>query len=191
MLKLRVDTEEAWLARVHADFTAFLQDHAACERKAQATAMSFVANYPQRVDLVDAMTQLAAEELDHFRRVFAILRERGEVLAADKKSPYVAGLRTALRQDSRARFVDRLLIAGIIEARSCERLGLVARTLEEESLRVFYRELAICEAGHHAAFVLLAKRYEDEDLVDERLEQLLEHEARVLARVEPSACVHG
>lgn len=191
MLRLQSETGDEWVARVREDFTTFLQDHAACERKAQATAMSFIANYPSRSELIDAMTELAVEELDHFRRVHELLRARGDSLAQDRKSEYVAGLRGALRQGSQDRFVDRLLIAGIIEARSCERLGLIGRSWDEPEIRDFYRELAICEARHHATFVDLAKRYEEPDVVDARLAELLDFEARVLAASPKTAHVHG
>lgn len=191
MIGLRTETDLDWISRVRANFDRFLQDHAACERKAQATAMSFIANYPERELLVDRMTEIAFEELDHFRRVHDLLRQRGAGLAPDSKSAYVQGLREGLRKGSRDRFLDRLLIAGIIEARSCERLGLVARHWEDGPVREFYRELAICEARHHATFVELAKVYESSDVVETRLAELLEIESAVLKRVPRTACVHG
>ena len=191
MLELRTRTGQDWLVRVRACFDGFLQDHAACERKAQATAMSLISSYPDRIELVEAMTELAFEELDHFRRVYQFLRARGAQLAADNKSAYVAGLRAGLRSGSQHRLIDRLLLAGIIEARSCERLGLVARDLEPGPMQEFYRGLAICEAKHHAIFVRLAEQYEEPKLVQARLHELLELEAQALQAAPRSAAVHG
>ncbi|MCB9917108.1 MAG: tRNA-(ms[2]io[6]A)-hydroxylase [Planctomycetes bacterium] len=191
MLRLSAHTGSAWFAAVERDFGTFLQDHAACERKALATAMALVAHYPDRVELVDAMIVLATEELDHFVRVRELLCARGIPLAVDKKSVYAAGLRRQLRVLSGARLTDRLLVAAIIEARSCERLGIVARNLSDGPERDFYRELAVCEARHHADFVRLAKTYADPDDVDVRLDELLEFEAAILAAQPVSAHVHG
>ncbi|MCA8968228.1 MAG: tRNA-(ms[2]io[6]A)-hydroxylase [Planctomycetes bacterium] len=191
MLRLSADTGPAWFAAVERDFGTFLQDHAACERKALATAMALVAHYPDRALLVDAMIVLATEELDHFVRVRELLTARGIPLAVDKKSLYAAGLRRQLRELSGARLTDRLLVAAIIEARSCERLGIVARNLPDGPERDFYRELAVCEARHHADFVRLAKTYADPDDVDARLDELLGVEAALLTAQPVSAHVHG
>ncbi len=191
MLRLEVATDDRWFACVEADFATFLQDHAACERKALATAMALIAHYPDRAELVDAMSELATEELDHFKRVRELLLARGIALATDKKSDYVAGLRRQLRNESGARLTDRLLVAAIIEARSCERLGIVARGLDAGPCQDFYRELAICEARHHADFVRLAKTYAEPAAVDARLADLLGVEARLIEAQPLSAHVHA
>ena len=190
MLRLRNETGPGWVDFVLCDFVAFLRDHAGCERKAAATAMSLVGHYPDRLELVDAMTELAFEELDHFRRVYAILRARGEHLVPDVKDPYVAELRTQLGRGKDTFFLDRLLISAIIEARSCERLALVARALEDGELREFYKELAQCEAKHHVIFTDLAKLYYPPQQVVDRLDELLDFEGEMIERLPRRIAVH-
>ncbi|MAE77793.1 MAG: tRNA-(ms[2]io[6]A)-hydroxylase [Planctomycetes bacterium] len=190
MFHLRSRTGPEWTEVVLGDFDAFLRDHASCERKALATAMSLVGHYPDKVELVDAMLEVALEELDHFRCVWEIMRERGCKLASDVKDPYVAGLRTQLRRGKDTYFLDRLLTSAIIEARSCERLGLVAEALQPGKLKDFYRELTQCEARHHALFVGLGERYHARELVSQRLDGLLDFEAEMLAALPVRVAVH-
>ncbi len=190
MLQLRLPTDADWADFVLADFDNFLRDHAGCERKASATAMSLVGHYPDRTELVEAMLEVALEELDHFRRVYEILKSRGGALAPDVKDPYVAELRTQLSRGTNRFFLDRLLISGIIEARSAERLGLIARALGDGPMREFYQELTRCEAKHHAVFVRLAECYYPSDVVRPRLAELLDFEASVLARLPRRVAVH-
>src|SRR5215467_7983753 len=95
---LKLATSEKWLHRVLNDFEAFLVDHAACERKASATALTFVSHYPDRPELVSAMIQLAREELDHFQRVYQQLAARGLLLGADAKDIYVLKMRDHVRR---------------------------------------------------------------------------------------------
>lgn len=189
-MELRRKTSAAWIDVVLADFDAFLLDHAACERKASATAMSLVAHYPDRAELVSAMIDLAAEELEHFRRVWRRLSERGLRLGPDQKDPYVGRLQKEYRHGSAEYFLDRLLIAGIVEARGCERFGLVAAALPEGPLREFYRDIARSEVRHRGVFLDLARVYFDPDATDSRLGELLEIEGRVIAELPLRAAVH-
>ena len=187
---LRVPTSAEWVRTVLSDFDAFLVDHAACERKASATALSLVAHYPDRRELVSACIELAREELEHFQLVHERIAERGLSLGPDTKDPYVGSLRREFRQGSGEYFLDRLLVAGIVEARGCERFGLVARALEEGSLKDFYADLARSEARHHGLFVRLARCYFDERTVAERLDELLAIEASIVAALPLRAAVH-
>src|SRR5262245_19247512 len=159
MLRLRSATGPEWTARVLADLDAFLLDHAACERKAAASAMTFVSHYPDRDGLVAIMVELAQEELEHFRLVYERIAERGLCPPPDAKDPYVNRLAALVRHGREPHFLDRLLVSAIIEARSCERLGLVAEALPAGPLRDLYVELTRAEARHHALFVRLARRY--------------------------------
>jgi len=189
-MDLRRKSAPEWLDAVLGDFDAFLLDHAACERKASATAMSLVAHYPDRPELVGAMIDLAAEELEHFRRVWRRLAERGLTLGPDQKDPYVVRLQREYRKGSREYFLDRLLVSGIVEARGCERFGLVAAALPAGDLRDFYREIARSEVRHRGIFLELSRVYFDDSEIGPRLDELLEVEARVLAELPPRAAVH-
>ena len=177
---LRSPTPAAWVRTVMADFDAFLLDHAACERKASATAMGLVAHYPDRAELVRACVAVAREELEHFERVWELLHERGLVLGPDRPNPYVARLSREFRQGSDAYFLDRLLATALAEARGCERFGLVAAALPEGRLQDFYRELARTEVRHRELYVDLAKTYFGAASVATRLDELLAAEARVV-----------
>src|SRR5262245_11424853 len=117
MFDLRFATPRVWLDVIFADFDAFLLDHAACERKAAATGMSFVVRYPDRRVLIEPMIEFAKEELEHFHQVYRVIDKRRLVLADDYKDPYVNGLRTQMRTGADALLLDRLLVAGVVEAR--------------------------------------------------------------------------
>lgn len=189
-MKLRASTPAAWAAAVLQDFDAFLLDHAACERKASASAMAFVAHYPDRRALVEACLELAQEELSHFRQVWERLDARGLTLSADAKSAYMDRLSREFRQGRSEYFLDRLLCAAIAEARGCERFGLVAAALPEGDLRDFYREIARAEVRHQGLYLRLARIYFAEEEVEKRLGALLEAEARVLADLPVRAALY-
>lgn len=189
-MRLSVPTPPAWLDAVLADFDAFLLDHAACERKASATAMAFVSHYPDRLELVRACLSVAREELAHFERVWERLTARGLVLGPDRPNPYVARMAAAYRKGSDAYFLDRLLATGIVEARGCERFGLVAAALTDGDDRAFYRELARSEVRHHELYLDLAKTYFPAAEVARRLDELLAVEAGIVAELPPRAAMY-
>lgn len=180
-MRLRVATSPAWVAAVLQDFDAFLLDHAACERKASASAMAFVAHYPDRPELVARCIELAREELEHFQKVAEWVAQRGLILAPDRKDPYMSELARVFRKGSDAYFLDRLLTAAVAEARGCERFGQVAAALPEGLLKDFYRDLARAEVRHQELYLELARRYFDEAAVAERLDEILDVEAGVVS----------
>ncbi len=184
-MRLLCPTSPQWLETVLSDFDAFLVDHAACERKASGTAMAFLSHYPDRQELVAACAALAVEELDHFRQVVGWVLERGLTLPADRRDAYVRRLTRECRPGAGAYFLDRLLVASIVEARGCERLALVASAHPEPALRDFYRELARSEARHQDLYANLAERYFPEPEVAARLGELLTVEARLVATLPP------
>ena len=190
MFDLRIATPESWLEPVLADFDAFLLDHAACERKASATGMSFVVRYPDRREILEPMIAFAREELEHFHIVYRLIEKRGLQLARDEKDAYVNELRSHMRTAGDDLFLDRLLVAGVVEARGCERLGMVARALEDPELKDIYLELTKAESRHHALFLRLARRYFDEPVVADRLAFFLDREAELVARLPHRAAVH-
>ena len=177
---LRASTRPEWTGTVLADLDAFLLDHAANERKASASALALVAHYPDRGDLVRRCIDLAVEELEHFRAVHRWIAERRLTLAADTKSEYLRRLSAVFRDGSEPYFLDRLLTAAIVEARGCERFGVLAAALPDAELRDFYRELARSEVRHHETYLSLAHAYFDADEVERRLGELLDAEARLI-----------
>ncbi len=189
-MMLRISTRPEWLVAVTSDFDAFLVDHAACERKASATALTFVSHYPDRGELVSAMIQLAREELDHFQQVYRQIAARGLLLGPDAKDFYVLKLREHIRRGPDFYLMDRLLVAGIVEARGCERFGLVAEALPPGAVKELYRALARSEAQHHQLFVGLAHRYFERSEVGARLDSLLDAEARIVAQLPLRAALH-
>ena len=190
MIKLHISTSPRWLSAVLGDFDSFLLDHAAAERKASAVALSLISHYPDRERLVAAMMDLAREELEHFYQVYRQLQKRGLILEKDRKDAYVRELRAQIRGGSEDYFLDRLLVAGIVEARGCERFGLIADALSEDELGKFYRAIADSEARHNQVFIELAQTYFPGERVDSRLDTLLGAEASILAGLEIRAALH-
>ena len=192
MLALRSKTSPSWLEAVFADFGAFLVDHAACERKASATGMSFVVRYPDRTPLIAPLIEFAKEELEHFHIVYRLLEARGLRLADDYKDPYVNRLRALHRTSPEELLLDRLLVAGVVEARGCERLFLVAEALSARGsdLAPVYLDLARAESRHHGLFFRLAREVFSEDVVVERAAELLEAEAQIVESLPHRAAVH-
>jgi tRNA-(ms[2]io[6]A)-hydroxylase len=194
-LDLSVSSSPAWVAAVVSDFASFMQDHADCERKASAMAMSFVAKYPDRVEIIPELIETGVEELEHFRQVYAHMARRGIQLAREiKEDPYIKALLNLCYSDPQRRFLDRLLLASIIECRGAERFRLVAEALgqqgEEPELQGFYHDLWVSEAKHGNIFVKMALNYFPEKQVYERLERLNEEEGKVLAQLPLRAALH-
>lgn len=189
-LALYCQSSEEWLRCVLDNFDEFLIDHAANERKASSMAMSLLAHYPDRAELTLAMVDLALDELNHFRQVFRIMQTRNLVMTPDEKDPYVNQLRSHARKESAAYFMDRLLIAAVIEARGEERFALIANGLADEQLRAFYHTLSKSEKGHHELFIRLARNYFDPDLVATRLDELLAIEQLIIERLPVRSRLH-
>ncbi|HTQ08396.1 MAG TPA: tRNA-(ms[2]io[6]A)-hydroxylase [Polyangiaceae bacterium] len=192
MLSLRVPTAPGFVDAVFADFGAFLVDHAACEKKAFSNGMSLVSRYPERQELVRELIEFSREELGHFALVHGFLVERGLVLARDTPDEYARLLRARVRPHGDATLCDRLLVAGIIEARSCERLGLVADALpaREPALAEAYRDLVRAEARHHGLFFRLCRQEVGVEETERRAAELLDFEAELVARLPLRAAVH-
>jgi tRNA-(ms[2]io[6]A)-hydroxylase len=191
MLGLLVDTDARWASEAVLDLDAVLRDHAHCEMKAAANAMSLVARHPDNLVLVRKLVALAQEELAHFDRVIELLAARGIALGAPPVDGYAASLRARARHD----LVDRLLVAALIEARSCERFKLLAEALGDgHELHAFYRELFAAEARHHRDLVDLAAAASSERTANARLAELAEIEAdvvRATATAAQRASIHG
>lgn len=187
---LRCPTPPEWIEAVLNDFDSFLKDHAAAEKKASGMAMSMLSHYPDRVELVAAMTELAVEELVHFREVVKWLHKRGQLTAKDEKDPYVLALRDTMRQGTEVYLLDRLLTASLIEARGAERFAIVAKALPAGGLKDFYKSIARSEERHYTLFLDLAARYFTQNEIDERWNTLLEIEAELIPSLPIRAALH-
>lgn len=187
---LRYATPPAWTDAVLADFDRFLLDHATAEKKASGMAISMLSHYPDRTELVTAMADLAIEELTHYREVLKWIHQRGLTTAPDQKDPYVVAFRQSLRQGREVYFLDRLLLASIIEARGAERFALVANALEPGPLKKFYQSIARSEERHYELFLDLAKKYLPDDMIDHRWKELLDIEAKIVVDLPIRAALH-
>lgn len=162
-------------------FDQFLLDHAAAEKKAAGMAISMASHYPDKPELVEAMADLAVEEMSHYREVVKIIHSRGGITAADERDAYVNTLRKQLRKGSEAYFLDRLLLGGVIEARGAERFGLIADALGNGKLKQFYQSISRSEERHHSLFTDLAEQYFPAAEVQERLRYWTALEAEIIA----------
>ncbi|WP_183410192.1 tRNA isopentenyl-2-thiomethyl-A-37 hydroxylase MiaE [Litorivivens lipolytica] len=190
MITLRYQTPSEWTETVLADFDHFLLDHAAAEKKAAGMAISMASHYPDKPELVEAMAELAVEEMSHYREVVKLIHSRGGLTAADERDPYVNQLRKHLRKGSEAYFLDRLLLGGVIEARGAERFGLIADAAEDGPIKRFYTSISRSEERHRTLFTDLAHRYFPADTVVQRLDEWLKLEAEIAARQPIRAALH-
>ncbi len=189
-IDLLLPTPSAWTETVLADFDTFLQDHANCERKASALAMSFVVKYPDRKYITESLIELAQEELTHFRDVYQLMLKRGILLAKDEPDHYVNQLLAAARHGADERFMDRMLISSVVECRGAERFGLLADALDEGPIKLFYERLQKSEAKHGHLFVQLLLKEFDEKLVYPRLEEFVKIEADIIQKLEIRPAMH-
>ena len=190
-LDLAVPSKPEWLQAVLNDFDSFLQDHADCERKASAMAMSFVAKYPDRVAIIPELIETAVEELEHFQQVYLLMQQKGVQLAPSMgEDKYVKRLIKQCHSGRNERFMDRLLIASVLETRGAERFKLIADALEDEDLQKFYKMLWISEAKHGHIFVKMAMNYFDNKTVYDRLHWWVDREAEAIDELEIRAALH-
>jgi tRNA-(ms[2]io[6]A)-hydroxylase len=188
---LAAATDGAWVQRALADIDEILVDHAHCEKKAASTALSLLFRHPEKGELLLPLARLAQEELGHFAEVVEVLEARGVGLRHQVPSSYAGALMAAVRPAEPDRLVDTLLCAALIEARSCERMQLLAEALTDDRLVTLYRGLLRAEARHHATYVRLAAAVVDSDAVDARLAELARHEAAVIADATPRPRLHA
>lgn len=191
MLNLKSSTSPRWLATVEQHIDEVLIDHAHCEKKAAGTAMNLIFAYVDRVELVKALSPIVVEELEHFQRVIDVLAARGVRFRRLKPSTYAGRLGELVRKQEPQKAVDRLLVAALIEARSCERFAILKDRLSDRSLAAFYQDLFESEARHHASYVQLAKLFAPETAVVARLEELAAAEASIIERGDELPRMHG
>ncbi|MEO0758568.1 MAG: tRNA isopentenyl-2-thiomethyl-A-37 hydroxylase MiaE [Cyanobacteria bacterium J06648_16] len=188
---LQSPTSAAWVVQALADLDTILLDHSHCERKAAGVALNLMFRYPSSKALVDALTEIAQEELSHFKQVNQWLARRGVALAPLAPAPYGAGLKAQVRRHEPERMLDMLLVSALIEARSHERLGLLAEHCPEPELARFYQGLMASEARHYGAYWVLATQYFERDEVNTRLQQLAVVESELLETLHPAPRIHS
>ena len=193
MLGLKLPTDPRWVNIVEKNIEEILTDHAYCEQKATSTAISLIVSFPEYTDLVQEMVALVKEEISHFKMVHDKILAHGWTLGRDRKDDYVIQLLKFFpKGGSRTtQLVHRLLYAALIEARSCERFRLLSEELEDKELAEFYRKLMVSEANHYTMFLGFARQYGNRTEVDEKWQQLLEHEADIMKDLGKQETIHG
>lgn len=186
---LACPTPDAWIDEAVRQQEILLIDHANCEKKAAATAMSLMHRYVERSELLIMASRLAREELHHFEQVVELLRERGISYRVLSPSGYAAALIKEVRTHEPAALVDKLIIGALIEARSCERFAKLAPHLDE-TLRRFYLSLLRSESRHYADYLALAERYSDGN-IQQRVATLAEKEACLILAPDPQFRFHS
>ncbi len=184
MLGLKMPTDPRWVNIVEKNIEEILTDHAWCEQKAASTAISLIVRFPEYPELIDEMTALAREEMEHFALVHQKIKERGLKLGFERKDPYVKDLSSFIIQggNRKQQLVQTLLMAGMIEARSCERFRVLSEEIADEDLRTFYRGLMASEARHYTMFLRLARKFSDGMDVDKRWAEFLDFEGKLMEK---------
>jgi tRNA 2-(methylsulfanyl)-N6-isopentenyladenosine37 hydroxylase len=193
MLGLKLPTDPRWVDIAEKNIEEILIDHAFCEQKAASTAISLIVTYPELSDLVTEMAALAREEMAHFEMVHKRLLDRGLTLGRERKDHYVAAINAFFPKsgDRMARLVHRLLIAALIEARSCERFKVLSEKISDPELAKFYRSLMASEANHYTLFLKFARQYGNREQVDAKWQALLAFEAEVMLGFNKREFIHG
>jgi tRNA-(ms[2]io[6]A)-hydroxylase len=189
MLGLKLPTDPRWVNLAEKSLEEVLNDHAFCEQKAASTCISLIQTFPDREKLLEELAPVVTEEWGHFRLVLQELKKRQLKLGKQRKDAYVNQLIRFRKQGKTDRdevLLDQLLMAALIEARSCERFRLLSEGLEEERMRKFYREFMISEAGHYRLFLDLAITYCGQERVKQRWQEWLDFEAGVMRDLELS-----
>ena len=193
MLRLKFKTSTSWVVIAKDNIEQILTDHAFAEQKASANAISIIINYSEETELVKDMTDIALEELEHFKMVHQLMIKRGMVLGREQHNDYAKSLQKFFpkTKDRQTALIHRLLVAALIEARSCERFKVFSENMEDEELSEFYKDLMISEANHYTLFLSYARKYMNRSIVDEKWKNLLEFEAEMMKTRGNTAKVHG
>lgn len=191
MLCLKNKSKPEWIQVALENLPLVIMDHAHCEKKAAATGMSLLSTYYDKKEISYSMSDLVEEEIGHYRSVIKILDKMGLTLGRDEGDEYAKKLLSFVNKNEPERMLDRLLTAGIIEARSCERLQILAENISDNEFRKFYKELSDSEAGHYVTFIRLAKIYFNENVVKKRLDELTTFEAEIIKNLPNKPLMHG
>jgi len=193
MLGLKFETATSWAEIAKDDLQQILTDHAFAEQKAASNAVSIIINYSEETVLVTEMSKIAIEEMEHFKMVHDLMVARGMVLGREQSNNYAKNLQSFFTKtkDRTQALVQRLLVAALIEARSCERFKVFSENLEDKELSIFYKDLMVSEANHYTTFLNFARTYQDRELVDQKWNDLLSFEAKMMKIRGNTAKIHG
>ena len=184
-------SSEKWIKLALSNPIEILIDHAHCERKAAGVAIQLMFRYPSEPNLAEVLSPIAREELEHFEKILYFLKDLGYTLKALKPPPYGAEMAKNIRKDEPNRMLDSFLIAGLIEARSHERLSLLALNSGEQSFRALYASLLESEARHFGTYWKLAQTKFSKNQTFKRLEELSKLESEILAKTVHIPRVHS
>ncbi len=193
MLGLKFETATSWAEIARDNLQQILTDHAFAEQKAASNSVSIIINYSEETALVTEMSKIAIEEMEHFKMVHDLMVARGMVLGREQTNNYAKSLQGFFvkTKDRTEALVQRLLVAALIEARSCERFKVFSENLEDKELSNFYKELMVSEANHYTVFLGFARTYQDRTIVDTKWNQLLAFEGELMKKRGHTAKVHG
>ena len=191
MLNLHTPTPDHWFDKVKSNLEELLLDHAHCEKKAAGVAMNLLFAYVDLPDLARELPEIVREELDHFEQVFDQIRKRGWAWRKLRPSRYGERLHQLIRKDEPGKGVDRMLVAALIEARSCERFGILRDQLADRELADFFGSLYESEARHHGTYVRLACLMAPREEVRLRLEELAREESTIIIDGEDLPRIHA
>jgi tRNA-(ms[2]io[6]A)-hydroxylase len=194
-LPLRYRTPAAWVGQVLTAPLALLADHAQLERKAAVNALDLVNRWP-RTDCAEAWVSLlaavTADEAMHLKAVTRLLAARGGVAPRAHRNSYASALHEHVRRgDGPRELLDRLLVAALIEARSCERFELLAAHGEDAELAAFFAGLCASERGHYKVFLRLAGMVAGCAVSEACWNEWLAREAAVIAVQPPGPRIHS
>jgi len=186
-------TDPRWANIAEGNLEEILTDHAWCEQKAASNAISLITNNSEHEDLVHELTAIAIEEMEHFKMVIDIIKERGYTLGRERKDDYVGQLMKFSKKDGSRNmaFIDRLLFAAMIEARSCERFRVLSQNIQDKELAQFYYDLMVSEANHYTTFLNFAKKYSVDVDVEKRWKEWLDFEGKLIQSYGNKEAIHG
>lgn len=193
MLGLKLLTDPRWANIAESNLEEILTDHAWCEQKAASNAIFLITNNSEHLDLVQKMAEIAVEEMEHFKMVTDIIEKRGYILGRERRDDYVGQLMKFCKKDGsrNTSFIDRLLFAAMIEARSCERFRVLSKNIKDEELAKFYHDLMVSEATHYTTFLNFARKYAEDVDVEKRWAEWLEYEGQIIQSYGKSEAIHG
>ncbi|WP_293928590.1 tRNA-(ms[2]io[6]A)-hydroxylase [Sphingobacterium sp. UBA6320] len=193
MLGLKLLTDPRWANIAEGNLEEILTDHAWCEQKAASNAISLIMYNSEHEELVHELTAIAIEEMQHFQMVIDIIKARGYTLGKERKDDYVGQLMKFNKKDGSRNmaFIDRLLFAAMIEARSCERFRVLSQRIKDEELAKFYHDLMVSEANHYTTFLNFARQFSTDVDVDKRWKEWLDFEGKLIQSYGTKEAIHG
>lgn len=193
MLGLKLLTDPRWANIAESNLEEILTDHAWCEQKAASNAIFLITNNSEHLEFVQVMAEIAVEEMQHFKMVTDVIAQRGYTLGRERRDDYVGQLMKFCRKDGsrNTSFIDRLLFAAMIEARSCERFRVLSKNIKDQELAKFYHELMVSEATHYTTFLNFARKYAEDVNVEKRWAEWLEFEGELIQSYGKTGAVHG